>query len=523
MRPVSRVVLLCALAIAAWSLTIEAQLPGTLRLPAVRLPSLADLTRGEPPLNTNVNNIPVRGWPEFDRLELDGFVPLTNADRGTDGRFLLKPGRYELQLRSFCARGYTYGPTRGDGYVRGAWQGSKADLLREILQRYTVMSDSVDQRDAQLLVWAVLSRMNPEEMRGGARRALVQLLGDRGVELMARGALDYYAAAAARKLFGQANRQLRPLLEYDNRMRGMFRDANRRYEDYERLTMRPQPRDTRTEIPGERWNLHPAGYLVRVASTGYSRMTMQVVVPGRPVIARDQWRRVTRFAIDDYALTITYRDQGPGTPYPGDRGLTAHVVTGVRIDVPAGRGGALERDVDAWIFTGRPTARRRASGRVGIEAPAAGVRLMNASWSMRPYGFLAAAPAVRASAVRPSVVAAQFGDWERRAEQASEIRDRIETYEEWYARQERIKRGERPDEDVFDSNHIRDLIDSIFGGSDDRLEQIGETHGRLAEWLAHATREIDSLGDGTPVDPTDSPYAPGRAGGQTLIGSGATW
>ncbi len=116
----------------------------------------------------------------------------------------------------------------------------------------------------------------------------------------------------------------------------------------------------------------------------------------------------------------------------------------------------------------------------------------------------------------------QFGDWGRRAEGARDMRDRIETYEEWWARNERIKRGERPDEDVFDSNHIRDLIESIFGGTDDRLEQIGETHGRLAEWLAYATRLLDTLPDGSTVDPTDSPYAPGRSGGQTLLGSGAT-
>lgn len=498
MRPVSHIALVSVLAVTAWSFTVDAQLPRSLRLPG-RLPSLADLTRGEPPLNTNVTNIPVRGWPEFDRLPFDGFVSVTNADRHADGRFHLKPGRYQLDLQSFCARGYTYGPTAGDGYVRGAWQGSKADLLREIVQRYTVMSDSVDQRDAQLLIWAVLSRTHPEDMRGGAQRALVQLLGDRGTELMARGALDYVGDVAARKLFGSVNRQLRPLLEYENRMRGMFRDTTRTYEDFERATMRPQPPPgTRTEIPSERWNLHPGGYLVRVQAGGYSRMTMQVVVPGRPEITRDQWRRVTRFAIGDYVLAINYRDQGPGTPYAGDRGLTAHAVSRVRIDVPAARGGSVTRDVNAWVFTGRPTARSR--GRDQVNTPDRGFRVIAASWAPPP----------------------QFGDLGRRAEDARDMRDRIETYEEWWARQERIKRGERPEEDVFDSGHISDLIDSIFGGSDDRLEQIGETHGRLAEWLAHATRVIDGLGDETPVDPTDGPYAPGRSGGQTLIGSGAT-
>ncbi|MFP5379842.1 MAG: hypothetical protein ACLGHP_08870, partial [Vicinamibacteria bacterium] len=184
----------------------------------------------------------------------------------------------------------------------------------------------------------------------------------------------------------------------------------------------------------------------------------------------------------------------------GDPAMAAHAVTHVRIDVPPARGGALERDVDAWIFTGRPTARRRDVADLDL------VRRL-AAW---------VAPVAHASAL-------QFGDWGRRSEQVQESNDRIETYEEWYARQERIKRGERPEEDVFDSGHVSDLIESIFGGTDDRLEQIGETHGRLAEWLAHATDVIGSLGDDTPVDPTDAPFAPGRAGGQTLVGSGATW
>lgn len=433
MRPATRVLYLCASIVAASSLTIEAQLPRGLKLPAGRLPSLADLTRGEPPLNTNVTNIPVRGWPEFDGIPFDGFTTLTSSDRGADGRFHLRPGRYTLQLRSFCGRGYTYGPTSGDGYVRGAWQGSKADLLREIVQRYTVMADRVDQRDAQLLVWAVLSRTNPDEMRGGARRALVQLLGDRGVDLMARGALDHFAAGVTRKLFASASRELRPLLQYDNRMRGMFREANRTYEDFERLAVLPAPvRPPRTEIPGERWNLHPAGYLVRVTAGGYSRMTMEVVVPGRPVVTRDQWRRVTRFAIDDYALTITYRSQGPGTPYPGDGGLAAHAVTHVRIDVPPARGGVLERDVDAWIFTGRPSGRSRARVRDRVERAAPAFQKVHASWNVRAWNALAYAPVSRAS-----IAPRQFGDWGRRYEQASEIHERIETYEEWYARQER--------------------------------------------------------------------------------------
>jgi hypothetical protein len=509
-----------AVLLVAVTLTLHAQvrLPGGASVPPLRLPSLADLTRGEPPLTTDINSVPLHGWPELDRLRLDGFVPLTNADRGANLAFQLRPGRYELALETFCARGYTYGPTEGDGYVLGAWTGSKAEVLRDVMRRYTARGDSVDQKDVQLLVWAILSRANPQDLRGGARRALVQLFDDQGAALLARGALDHYSEDALRKLLAPANRTMRPLLEYENRMRGMFRDGSRTYEDFERLAMLPPPRDAKTLIPAERWNIHPGGYLVRFSSAGYSRSTMQVVVPGAPVITRDAMRRVTRFALDDYALHITYLNDAPGVPYPGDRNLVAHAVSRVRIDVPASRGGALEREVEDWIFTGTP-AKRTPRNRQAVRVSAGLIHAAALSSALPGSGEDGTAR----HAGRAGGGAVQFGNWGRRADRAIELRDRLETYEEWYAREERIRRGERPDEDVFDSGHVGGLIDSIFGGSDDRLEQIGETHGRLAEWLAHATRLLDGMGgEGGGIDPTDRPFAPGRSGGQTIISSGRT-
>lgn len=499
----------------------QVQLPRGMKLPsAVPLPSLADLTRGEPPLATSVATIPLHGWPQFDDMHLTGFRDLANADRASDGRFRLTPGRYRLDLESFCARGYTFGPTEGDGYVLGAWRGSKADLLREVMRRYTV-TDGVSQQDTQLLVWAILARVHPKDMQGGARRAMVQLFGDRGPELLARGALEYFSEDATRKLFARAG-PLRPVLEYENRMRGMFREAGRTYAEFERLAILPAPAGPPSVIPAARWNIHPAGYLVRFSSTGYTRATMEVVVPGRPVVTRDGWRRVTRFAIDDYALAISYEADDAGVPYPADRALAAHPVSRVRMEVPEARGGVLERSVSAWVFKGTPSTRRRAAAESGSHRAVA--RRAGAPRALWGAGAPSGASRPAALSLGPGSWSAgggvQFDEWHERYERVSETRERLETYEEWYARQERIRRGERPDEDVFDASHLRDLVRSIFGSRDDRLEQIGETHGRLAEWLAHATRLLDTLPDGAAVDPTDQPYAPGRSGGQTLISSG---
>lgn len=311
-----RPALLALLVLLTCTLDAQVNLPRGMRLP--RLPSLADLTRGEPPLATNVTTIPLHGWPEFDDLPVAGFRDLENADRRADGSYRLTSGRYRLQLKSFCARGYTHGPTQGDGYILGAWTGSKADVLREMMRQYTAKAGIVSQEDTQLLVWAILARVHPKDMQGGARRAMVHLLGDRGPDLLARGALAYLPDDVTRKLFPRAG-ALRPVLEYENRMRGMFRQPGRTYAEFERLAVLSAPAGVRTVIPAARWNIHPRGYLVRFSSTGYMRSTMEMIVPGRPVVTRDRWRRVTRFAVDDYALTIAYEQDGPGVPYPADR------------------------------------------------------------------------------------------------------------------------------------------------------------------------------------------------------------
>ncbi|MCB0824585.1 MAG: hypothetical protein KDC26_00190 [Armatimonadetes bacterium] len=486
-----------ALTLALLAMTLPAlaqiSLPGGQKIPDIKLPSLGDLTKGEAPFVTNVNTIPFWGWEDFDKLQLKDFVELTNADRGEDNHYHLKPGRYQITLKTFCARGYTHGPTAGDGYIIGAWTGSKAQFLREIMRRYTAKGDSVDQKDVQLLVWAVMARVNPKDMKGGARKALLELMGDDGLKLMAQGALQHYADDAAKKIFAPADRAMRPFLEYENKMRGMFNDANRTYADFERVAMLEAPADYKTLIPNLRWNLHPKGYLVRFTSHGYSKSTMQIVIPNTPEVTRDEKSRVTRLVIGDYALNIGYDDSKPGIPYPDDKGLTAYAVNKIKIEVPEARGGVLEREVDGWIFKGKPTVRKKKD------------------------------KALFLSVIFPEAASMlQFGGWRERYDQVQEVHDRIETYEEFYERTQRIERGERPDEDVFDSNHIQDLIDSLFGGTDDRLEQIGETHGRLAEWLAHATELIGGMGEDG-VDPSDSPFAPGNPGGQTLLSSGIAY
>jgi hypothetical protein len=463
-------------------------------LPDIKLPSLTDLLEGEDPLTTTIADAPNYGWPELDSLRYSDPVVLTQEDRNEEGFWDLQPGHYVAEIESFCAKGYSYGPTEGMGYVYSAWRGSKVDFLQELLRRYNLNED-VSQYDMQLLIWAVLAKTDPADMRGGARTALVQLMGDRGVELMARGAINHYANEAFADLLSEADDAMRPILRYQNQMRGLFAEANASYEQFEELAMLPPPNEPPLSvIPAERWNIHPAGYAMRYDPSGYSRTRFEIVVPDVPDVVRDELNRVTQLEWSDgWTLEIGYADE-PGVPYAEDTGLTAYRVDRYAIDTGDPET-SFDAEVDSWVFQGVPTGEARP---VDQMLNSVGVRMFQFGW---------------------------FRNGQERYEQVQEQRERFESYQEWYERTQRIEAGEEPDEAVFDSGHVEDLGDSLRGSQDDRLEQIGETHGRLAEWLAYATRQIESLGeDGSmPTNPGDGIMQPGNGGSQRLMGSSRTF
>ncbi|MDI9635541.1 hypothetical protein QPK87_14255 [Kamptonema cortianum] len=466
----------------------QIRLPGTGDL---KLPSLSDIMRGEAPLTTSINDVHgCYGWPELDDLKPAEWVELTAEMRQPDGTWKLQPGSYKVTIQTFCGKGYTYGPTKGDGYVYAKFRGSKSEFFKSILKKYS-LSDNVDQRDMQLLIWAVLSRVKPQDMNGGAKRALVALASDGDLKMLGDGALDYFSDQVSGQIFRSASRELRPVLEFENKMRGMFRDANRPFEEFERLAILPPPADLRTVVPEDRWNIHPNGYIYRLKSTGYSQSTMEIIVPRKHKLTRDDLKRVIAFEGDDFALKLIYDDSVEPMPHPTDPGVKAWKVKGIWIK--SGRW-VVERDVDDWILQGAPTAKKQTNSNADIL-----IRM-----------------------IRPVNPLQDWGTWGGRYQRARETRERILTYEEWYQREQRIARGEDPDGDVFDAGHIRDLFRSLFGGTNDRLEQIADTHGRLAEHLSHATGLLGTLPDGSTVDPSGDVHIPGSAGGQRLLGSSAT-
>lgn len=470
----------------------QIKIPGGGQLPDLKLPSISDLMRGEAPLSMSIQDAPILGWDEFKRLGISGEARvLGQSDKNERGTFRLGPGHYKMSIRSFCCRGYTYGPTKGMGYVLGPWKGAKSGFVQELLRSYG-RNPQVDQKDVQLLIWAVIARVKPQDMNSGAQRALVQLMGKDGGKLLADGAVDYITGKVADDLFKKANKELKPILEFENKIRGLHRKANATYEEFERLAVLEPKEELKSMVPGGTWNLSPDGYLIRFDPRGYSRTDVDVIIPRKAEFVRDSLKRVTQMKWSDgFAIDIQYTDVAP-VNLPQDAQIRVHQVAEVRISGPGISSPVVSTRTD-FVLQGTPTKRKSVRGTLNL------------------YRFGAA------------MLQSWWGTARDRYDDVQELNDRIETYEEWSARMDRIERGEQPSDDLFDTSSVQDLIESLFGGTDDRLEQIGDTHGRLAEHLAHATALIDGLGDGSDVDPAAFPIIPANGGSQNLGGSSNSW
>ncbi len=459
-------------------------------IPNINLGSLRDLLfKEEAPLTSSMKDTVV-GLTYMDGYELSGQITLTNDMRNAKGTWTLKPGHYTVDIQSFCGRGYSYGPTRGMGYVEGPWKGLRKDILQNVVRRYAQQT-AISQEDTQLLIWSILAKTKPSKMRGPAKAAAVALLKPEEIASLEAKALDFLEDRVMRDVLGPVDRAMRPLYEAENNMRRAFYDANRPFRDFEALAMREVEggKEPTTDIPRGRWNYHPSGYMMRYFPKGYSCTTVEVVVPHIPKIDRDAKGRIVRLECPPgWISEVEYNDELSPVNSPDGSGRVAYPFKLIRLIAPdkenPGQNLMQEFKDTGWCFVENPKEENMLL---------AALRPKQSGW---------------------------FERWRDRAERIQEYRDRAEEAQRQAERMDRVLGGNASPDDFFDTGHYRDGLDAATSGSTgDRLGWIGEHHMRQSEALIFATGRIESLGEGTEMDPSEGVMLPANPGSQTLLGS----
>jgi hypothetical protein len=351
-----RSLLLAVLALFVIESQAQFRLPKKLpKIPGLdRIPGLDKIMGKEPPVSTSLADA-LTEVAFLDNFTPELPLPLGTAPRTSEGEYKLRPGAYRYSAQTYCLHAGTHGPGRGEGYLYAPLQGQRAPIIRNLLRR-SVQHPEIHQHDVQLLIWSILARTKPGDMRPELQRAAAQLLTPKEIYELNGGALGIIPDEVKEKAFAQAPESVRKVLEAENRIREMVTRVNATFDQVERVAVLagepPVEPGDRTDLPRQRWSYHPGGYFVRFDPHGYSRTNVDVYVPEWFQITRDETGRITR--LSDKSGNRIETTYAPARKSGSATSLRASELASVRfIDGLNGKS-VGKWDKSGWLLSGSP-------------------------------------------------------------------------------------------------------------------------------------------------------------------------
>lgn len=292
MRKIVRFRLLPLVAVAALMLSapVQAQLRLGDLLEKVGNPAALLQGKSEGVITTSLADA-VYADPSRDNAPLPSVRPLVSLRTSAQAPLLMQPGYYGMQVQSYCLHAGTYGPGGGEGYLYVPPLGKGRELVTAIV-RNSVQHPEIEQRDIQLLLWAILARTKLQDMSAPLQRAAASLLSPEQYAAWMRGAaFDMLREKAMQALMQNASPQLLQVLQAEAQLRSMLGSAGSSYAQIEQVAvlagMAPMGEGSQA-VPSGRWSKHPEGYWVRYLPSGYSSTRLEIWVPeGSVAIGRE--------------------------------------------------------------------------------------------------------------------------------------------------------------------------------------------------------------------------------------------
>ena len=256
-----------------------------------KIPNTEDLFKGKAPIYTSLEDakweVTTIGDYRLDSLNKKGLLQL---QRTPNGGFVLQPGFYDYHGQSYCLKAGTHGPGGGDGYIYAPPKGTQEDAVMTIL-RNSVNHPEIQQRNIQMLLWAIIARSKFDELQNELKMVAARLLTPRQLAMLNRNGMNILPDAALNKLKESVPEPVQRVMEAENKLRSMLSDPTASFAEMERVAvlagavgLGPGSR----EVPMGRWSLHPDGYYVRYLPRGYSYTVVQVWVPnGSPAVGKE--------------------------------------------------------------------------------------------------------------------------------------------------------------------------------------------------------------------------------------------
>lgn len=194
---------------------------------------------------------------------------LMDLPRTEEGAFVLSPGFYEADFRTYCLQPGTPGPSAKDVYFQAPLEGSRKDLIQTILLNSRKESQ-LEQKNVQLLLWSVVSHSDFYKLSPEVQNTAMRLLSRKQLFELQGGMLGVVKTVA----------RMVPTSNSQSDIRRLFDLSISSYEAFERLAVVNTPSQiSRTDIKQDQWYRQQEGYYVRYLPNNYKQTKIQVYVP----------------------------------------------------------------------------------------------------------------------------------------------------------------------------------------------------------------------------------------------------
>lgn len=241
------------------------------------LPTVNDLFAVEP-ITTSFDDVYTEATLAADA---NAFIDLRAMPRTATGSYQLSPGLYQLAAQSFCLKAGTHGPSAGSGYLPAPLEGDRRDIVYKILNTYAD-NPSVTQRNAQVLIWAIIARTSFTDMSPGIQATATRLLNQQELFALNNGALGLVPDQVWNALLRQVPQPVQQVYNAERNLRTLANRADSGYETFEDIAVlagAAPGADQIRNVPRGQWAEHPGGYLVRYFPSGYSSTRVEIFVP----------------------------------------------------------------------------------------------------------------------------------------------------------------------------------------------------------------------------------------------------
>ena len=194
---------------------------------------------------------------------------LMDLPQTPNGGFVLAPGFYEAEFKTYCLQPGTPDPSQGDAYLQGPVTGYRKDIIESVLLNSRERPE-LDQKNIQLLLWSVVSGSNFNKLSQPVQADAMKLLTPKQVFTLKGG------VAGVIKTVTKSSK----VFNAESGMQRLFETGITSYESFERLAVLNEPSQIRrTGVKYDQWYKQKENYYVRYFPASYKKVRIQVYVP----------------------------------------------------------------------------------------------------------------------------------------------------------------------------------------------------------------------------------------------------